>query len=112
MMGQAMYFQRIAAPKGHVEVFSIERYIGESKRLLGVLEAHLSGRTAGGGGPYMMGDEFTLVDICCWTYPATAFWANIDLDEFPAVKEWIERVKARPAVQRGITVPKSNPAFF
>ncbi|MEM9212334.1 MAG: glutathione S-transferase family protein, partial [Pseudomonadota bacterium] len=39
MMGQAMYFQHIAAPNGHEEPFSIKRYVDESRRLLEVLDA-------------------------------------------------------------------------
>ncbi|MEO0356125.1 MAG: glutathione S-transferase family protein, partial [Cyanobacteria bacterium P01_A01_bin.3] len=34
MMGQAMYFQRIAAPKGHEDAYAIDRYVNESRRLL------------------------------------------------------------------------------
>lgn len=34
MVGQAMYFQHIAAPSGHTEPFSIRRYVDESRRLL------------------------------------------------------------------------------
>ena len=44
MMGQAMYFHRIAAPNGHVEPFSLERYTKESRRLLEVLDRRLAGR--------------------------------------------------------------------
>lgn len=44
MMGQAMYFQRIAAQNGHEEPFSIDRYVGESRRLLEVLDTRLEGR--------------------------------------------------------------------
>ena len=46
MMGQAMYFQRIAEPKGHRDDFAIERYTAESRRLLEVLNTRLEQRPA------------------------------------------------------------------
>ena len=45
MLGQAMFFQRIAAPKGIVDEYAIERYVEESKRLLGVLNETLRDNT-------------------------------------------------------------------
>jgi len=57
MMGQAMYFQRIAAPKGNEDLYAIDRYVAESRRLLEVLNKQLASRA------YLLGDDFTIVDI-------------------------------------------------
>ena len=64
MMGQAMYFQRIAAPNGQEEPFSIKRYVDESRRLLAVLNTRLEGRD------WLAADEYTIADMA--TYP----WAR------------------------------------
>ena len=63
MLGQAMFFQRIAAPKGIVDEYAIERYVTESKRLLGVLNDALRDQE------YLCG-AYSMVDIA--TFP----WAR------------------------------------
>jgi len=55
MMGQAMYFQRIAAPNGQEEPFSIKRYVDETRRLLEVLNTRLDGRE------WLAADEYTIM---------------------------------------------------
>ncbi len=64
MMGQAMYFQRIAAPNGHDVPYAIDRYVTESRRLLEVLNTRLEGRD------WLVGDEYSIADMA--TYP----WAR------------------------------------
>ena len=66
MMGQAMFFQRIAAPKGIVDEYAIERYVNASIRLLKVLDGRLAERN------YLCG-EYSIVDIA--TFP----WARAPL---------------------------------
>ncbi|MEM1249089.1 MAG: glutathione S-transferase N-terminal domain-containing protein, partial [Acidobacteriota bacterium] len=61
MMGQAMFFQRIAAPNGHDVPYAIQRYVEESRRLLEVLDRRLEGRE------FLVGDELTIADLS--TYP-------------------------------------------
>ena len=106
MMGQAMYFQRIAAPNGQEEPFSIKRYIEESRRLLEVLDARLEGRS------FLVGEAFSIADIA--TYPwARAFpWARVSVDGLEHLKAWFDRIDARPAVQRALEKPKAVPAFW
>ena len=106
MMGQAMYFQRIAAPNGQEEPFSIKRYVEESRRLLEVLDRRLEGRD------FIMGDAFSIADIA--TYPwARAFpWAKVSIDGLEHLKAWFDRIDARPAVQRALEKPKAVPAFW
>ena len=114
MMGQANHFIQYApesVPYGQ------KRYYNESKRLLGVLESRLKDRE------YLAGDQFTLADIANFCWVLYAFHAAIDVDEFPSVKvrvmarlsfllspvnvqEWIKRIYAREATQKGIDVPE------
>lgn len=106
MMGQAMYFQRIAAPNGQEEPFSIKRYVEESRRLLEVLDRRLEGRA------FLVGDAFSIADIA--TYPwARAFpWAKVSIEGLEHLKAWFDRIDARPAVQRALEIPKAVPAFW
>ena len=67
MMGQAMYFQRIAKPNGHEDEYAIDRYVNESRRLLEVLNTRLKGRE------WLAGEHFSIADIATypWSRPST-----------------------------------------
>lgn len=106
MMGQAMYFQRIAAPKGHEDTFAIERYVKESRRLLEVLNHRLDGRD------YILGDEYSIVDMAMYPYARSYPWAKVSVDGLTHLKRWFERLDDRPAIQRAIQKPNPFPAFF
>ncbi|CAG8648708.1 5138_t:CDS:2, partial [Paraglomus occultum] len=96
MLGQAYHFLK-EAPE---EVpYSIRRYYKETQRLLSVLENRLKGRE------FLVGDSLTLADIINFTWADAASLININFDEYPNIKNWIARIKARPAVQRGLNVP-------
>ena len=105
MMGQAMYFQRIAAPNGHEEPFSIKRYVDESRRLMDVLNTRLEGRA------FLAGD-YSIADMA--TYPwARAFpWARVDVSDLTHLKAWFDRIDSRPAVQKALTIPSAQPQFW
>ncbi|KZV77811.1 glutathione S-transferase, partial [Exidia glandulosa HHB12029] len=102
MQGQANHFRNYAPEK--IE-YGITRYLNEAKRLYSVLESRLEGRE------YLAGPgkgKYTIADINVWPWYAVhvASYAGIDsYDEWPNLKAWVERVKARPAVQAGIAVP-------
>jgi GST-like protein len=96
MFGQMNHFTRFAPEK---VPYGIERYTKESKRLLGVLDRALEGRE-GLAGPY------TIADMA--TYPWIAGTAKLTpelLNGHAHVQAWLDRVGARPAVQRGMKVP-------
>lgn len=76
----------------------IQRYQNETRRLYGVLEARLEGRT------YLCG-EYSIADIACFSWVNYHDWADVSLDGLPRVTAWCERIAARPAVQRGLCVP-------
>ena len=105
MMGQAMYFQRIAAPNGQVEEFSINRYVAESRRLLEVLNTRLEGRN------YIVGD-YSIADMMIYPWARAYPWAFVEVDDLPHLKAWFDRIDARPAVQRALTIPKAQPQFW
>ncbi len=106
MMGQAMYFQRIAAPNGHHDAFAIERYVRESRRLLEVLDRRLAGRD------YVLGDAYGIVDMALYPYARAYPWARVSVDGLDNLRAWFARVGARPTVQRALQKPRAVPAFF
>jgi GSH-dependent disulfide-bond oxidoreductase len=104
MFGQVGYFYKFAGREIE-DKRPLERYRDESKRLLGVLEARLDGR------PWVMGDEYTIADISLlgWVRNLVGFYGARELvafDSFKLVPAWLERGLARPAVQRGLEIPK------
>jgi len=104
IFGQVGYFHKFAGREIE-DKRPLERYRDESKRLLGVIETRLEGRQ------WIMGDEFTIADISMlgWVRNLIGFYGARDIVEFDALKRvpgWLERGLARPAVQRGLDIPK------
>ena len=104
MFGQVGYFYKFAG-KDIADKRPLERYRDESKRLLGVLETRLS------DGEWIMGEEYTIADISMlgWVRNLVGFYGARELVEFDALRNvpaWLERGLARPAVQRGLNIPK------
>jgi GST-like protein len=54
---------------------------------------------------YLAG-EYSIADVATFPWVARFEWHNVDLAEFPSVKRWFEAISARPAVQRGMAIPK------
>lgn len=79
----------------------IERYRNEGKRLLKVLDERLQDRD------YLCG-EYSIADVAHFSWINLPAWTGVSLDDLPKVKAWLERVAARPAVQRGLKVPAST----
>ena len=103
MFGQLGFFHKFAGREWE-DKRPLERYRAESKRLLGVLETRLAGRE------WLMG-EYTIADISMlgWVRNLVGFYGARELVEFDSLKEvsaWLERGLARPAVQRGLEIPK------
>jgi GST-like protein len=104
MFGQLGYFNKFAG-KEIADKRPLERYVAESKRLLGVIEIRLDGRQ------WIMDDEYTIADISMlgWVRNLIGFYDARELvafDTFKHVAPWLERGLARPAVQRGLDIPK------
>jgi GSH-dependent disulfide-bond oxidoreductase len=104
MFGQLGYFHKFAG-KEIADKRPLERYVAESRRLLGVVETRLDGR------PWIMGDEYTIADISMlgWVRNLIGFYGArelVEFDRFRQLPAWLERGLARPAVQRGLEIPK------
>lgn len=97
MLGQATHFRRYA--KENVS-YAVERYTAEAARLYGVLERRLAQRDWIAGSAYSIADMATFPWICRHRRQGQA------LEDFPALKRWLDRVAARPAVGRGMDVLK------
>lgn len=106
MMGQAMYFQHIAAPNGHEEPFSIKRYVDESRRLLEVLNTRLDGRE------WLAADEYSIADMMMYPWARAYVWARASIEGLDSLQAWFDRIDTRPAVQRALRIPKANPQFW
>jgi GST-like protein len=100
MLGQWNYFVLRAPEKVPP---AIERFTKESVRLFGVLEKRLAAE------PYLAG-EYSIADIATFTW-VNAVGAKLkehasDLGDTPSIDRWLQDIEARPAVQRGMAVPK------
>jgi GSH-dependent disulfide-bond oxidoreductase len=103
MFGQVGYFHKFAG-REIADKRPLQRYQDESKRLLGVLETRLEGRT------WIMGDDYTIADVSLlgWVRNLVGFYEARELVDFDSLKRvpgWLERGLARPAVQRGLEIP-------
>lgn len=104
MFGQLGFFHKFAG-REYEDKRPRDRYIAESKRLLGVLETRLAGRD------WLMGADYTIADIATlgWVRNLVGFYGAGELVEYGRLKfvpAWLERGLARPAVQRGLEIPK------
>ena len=103
MFGQLGFFHKFAG-KDYEDKRPRDRYVAESRRLLGVLDQRLKGR------PWVVGDTYTVADIAIWPWVRNlvGFYGAGELVEFGQFKE-IERVLAafvqRPAVAKGLDIP-------
>ena len=103
MFGQLGFFHKFAG-KDYEDKRPRDRYVAESRRLLGVLDQRLAGRD------WIMGDEYTVADIATfpWVRNLIGFYGAGELVEFGQFKQ-VQRVLdafvARPAVARGLEIP-------
>ena len=106
MFGQVGFFNKFAG-KAYEDKRPLQRYVDESKRLLGVLDGRLDGRR------WLMGDDYTIADIATlgWVNNLITFYEARELvafDGFAHVAAWLERGLARPAVKRGLRIPAKS----
>jgi GST-like protein len=98
MQGQAHVFVRYAPER--IE-YAIARYTEEVKRLYTILDRRLEGRD------YLC-DEYSIADIATWPWVRIHFWADVSIDDLPNLQRWRDRIRERPAVERGIAVPAKD----
>ena len=102
MFGQLGFFHKFAG-REYEDKRPRDRYVTESKRLLGVLESRLEGRD------WIM-DDYSIADIATlgWVRNLITFYEAreiVDYDSLTNVPAWLERGLKRPAVQRGLAIP-------
>lgn len=103
MFGQVGFFHKFAGREIE-DKRPRDRYVGESRRLLGVLDRQLAGRD------WLLGEAFSIADIAVWPWVRNlgGFYEAGELvgfDDFPQVNRVLAGFLARPAVQRGLTIP-------
>lgn len=104
MFGQVGFFHKFAG-KEYEDKRPRDRYIGEAKRLLGVLDRQLEGRD------WILGDTYSIADIATfpWVRNLIGFYEAgelVGIQDFPNVTRVLAAFVARPAVARGLEIPK------
>jgi GST-like protein len=94
VFGNNNHFRTYAADQ---HPYAIKRFLDETHRLYGVLEERLDGRD-------FVADDYSIADIASFTWMRSYERRGVDINEFPRVKGWIERIAARPAVQKGVAI--------
>ncbi len=105
MFGQVGYFHRYAG-KDIEDPRPRQRYYDEARRLLGVMEQRMEGRE-------WIADSYSIADIaiCPWLRTIRDFYQagdQVGWGDLRNVPAWLDRFLARPAVQRGLTVPSAD----
>ena len=105
MFGQVGFFNKFAG-RHFEDKRPLERYVAETKRLLGVLDGRLDGRD------WIM-DDYSIADVATlgWVRNLVTFYEArelVEFDGFENVAAWLDRGLARPAVQRGLEIPSRS----
>ena len=105
MFGQVGFFHKFAG-KDFEDKRPRDRYINESKRLLGVLEQRMQGRE------WIMGAQLTIADIAIWPWVRNMVDENgynaaelVGWNGFPELQRVLKAFMARPATQKGLNIP-------
>jgi GST-like protein len=104
MFGQVGFFHKFAG-KDYEDKRPRDRYVDEAKRLLGVHDKRLEGRA------WIMGDDYTIADIATfpWVRNLIGFYGAgelVGIGDFRNVTRVLESFVARPAVVRGLDIPR------
>ncbi|WP_017523470.1 glutathione binding-like protein [Pusillimonas noertemannii] len=97
MAGQNHHFGTYAPEKIQ---YAIDRYVGETGRLYGVLNKHLADRE-------FIASEYSIADMACYPWIVSHERQNQNLNDFPHLKRWFEAIAARPATVRAYEVAKT-----
>ncbi len=98
MMGQAATFIRYYETKVPA---AIDRYQNETNRIFGVLDKHLEEND------YLAG-SYSIADMATYPWLFFAEWCGVPYDEYQNLRKYAERIKNRPAVMRGMDVPRND----
>lgn len=95
MLGQAHHFLGYAPQK---ILYAMERYKNEANRLYGVLDRRLA------ESKYVACDEYSIADMAIMPWLRFPERQGVNIDEYPHVKRWRDRLLERPAVKRALEV--------
>ncbi len=105
MFGQVGFFVKFAGREIE-DPRPRERYVTESRRLLGVLDGRLAGRD------WIMGDDYTIADMALWPWiRGLDFYEAremVGVEDFGNLAAWYDRALARPASQAALNIPDRN----
>ncbi len=102
-LGQATHFTTYAPQNGHDDPYARQRFGSEAARVYQVLETRLRERD------YIV-DEFSIADIACFPWTRLGKGHGISLDDYPAVRDWSDRISARPSAQVKVPDQRSEDA--
>ncbi|WP_028471359.1 glutathione binding-like protein [Neptunomonas japonica] len=97
-LGQAHHFNRFAPEE---VPYALERYNNEAQRLWSVLDKRLCNRE------YVV-DQLSIADFAIYPWAARYAWQKIALEDYPNVKNWMQRMLTLEAVQKGMMIPDNN----
>lgn len=95
MLGQAHHFLHYSEQK---IPYAMERYRNEANRLYRVMDEHLSAAT------WFAGPDYSIADIAIYPWTLSHEKQGVNINDFPKVREWQEKMAMRPAVDRGMQV--------
>jgi GST-like protein len=95
IFGQAHYFLGAAEKVPQ----AVERFKKETLRLYDVMEKHLAAHE-------FFVDDYSIADIATYPWVSRYERHQVNLNDFPSVKRWFDAISARPAVLRGMAIPK------
>ncbi|KAL3420781.1 glutathione s-transferase II [Phlyctema vagabunda] len=102
MQGQANHFYRLAKER---IPYPTQRYVGETERLYGILDTQLKDRD------YLVGPGrgvYSIADIASFSWVNVAYFAGVNLTQFPNLQKWWEKIDARPAVKKATSIPSES----
>ena len=94
MLGQNHHFSRFAPE--HIP-YAVDRYVNETKRLYAVLNKQLIGQKFVAG-------EYSIADMAILPWILRHEWQGVQLEDYPYVQEYVDRLTTRPAVQRALSI--------
>ncbi|HEY2540217.1 MAG TPA: glutathione binding-like protein, partial [Stellaceae bacterium] len=97
MFGQAHHFRRFAPQP---LPYAIERYSQEAARLYGVLDKRLAASV------FLAGSEYSIADVATYPWVLRHEWQGVSLTDYANVRRWFAAIAERPAVQRGMQIPR------
>jgi GST-like protein len=96
-MGEQGHFRRAAqVPKNGDQTYALLRFDNEVHRIYGVMNLGLHKKG------YLAAGQYTIADMICYPWATTLQNRNIEIDEFPNVKRWLDEIAERPAVKKAM----------